>query len=279
MSVDAGARASARVASGSWRAAWSMVRLGAAGALFYRANLALSVVSVALQTVLLVTVWRAVYAGRGAVAGIGEADAVSYAVIAMLLWHLALPTRLSSLPDRVRDGTIATDVIRPVGVAGQSLLQSVGAIAGAVPGVIAGVLIAFAMGGLRPPASPASAAGFLMAAALGWLLTTMLNLTVSMVAFWTTDTRGPFYVYRAVASFASGALVPLWFMPDWLRPVLEMLPFGLQVFVPLQLWFGQEPLGGLWGVLAVQVGWLAVASGVLALVGWRALRTVVVNGG
>ena len=45
MSVDAGARASARVASGSWRAAWSMVRLGAAGALFYRANLALSVVS------------------------------------------------------------------------------------------------------------------------------------------------------------------------------------------------------------------------------------------
>jgi ABC-2 type transport system permease protein len=256
-----------------------MIRLGSRNALFFRANVALSMVSVALQTILLVTVWRAVYTDRTAVAGISESDAVSYAVIAMLLWHVALPWQLSSIPERVRDGTIATDLIRPIGVVGQSLLQSVGGIVGAIPGVVVGIAIALAVGGLTPPATTGALLGFLLTAALGWLLATLLNLAVSMVAFWTTDTRGPFYVYRAIASFASGALVPLWFVPASLRPVLDALPFGLQVFAPLQLWQGQEPLGGLGGVLALQAGWLVAVAAIVALVTWRALRKVVINGG
>ncbi|GAA1559326.1 ABC-2 family transporter protein [Kribbella hippodromi] len=256
-----------------------MIRLGAKNALYFRANVILSTVSVAFQTVLLVTVWRAVYSGRGHVAGVSAADAVSYAVIAMLLWHIAVPWQLSSIPARVREGTIATDLIRPVGVVGQSLLQSVGGTVGAIPGAVVGLAIAVALGGLTPPATAAALLGFLLTSALGWLLATMLNLAVSMVAFWTTDTRGPFYVYRAIASFASGALVPLWFIPSPLRPVLDALPFGLQVFAPLQLWHGQAPLGGLWGVLAAQAGWLVAIAGIVALITWRALRKVVINGG
>ncbi len=257
----------------------SMVRLGAAHALTFRANLVVSLVSVALQTVLLVTVWRSVYAGRGTVAGITEDQAVSYAILAMVLGHLSLPWRLSSLPDRVREGTIAVDVIRPVGVVGQSLLQSLGSALGGVPGAVVGLVIGAALGGLSAPASGWAVVQVLITAALGWLLATLLNLAVSMVAFWTTDTRGPFYVYRAVAQFASGALVPLWFMPGWLRPILDGLPFGLQIFAPLQLWFGQAPLGGFSGVLAAQLGWLVAACGLVALISWRALRTVVINGG
>jgi ABC-2 type transport system permease protein len=274
-----GASRAARSERPTWVTPWAMIRLGSRNALFFRANVALSMVSVGLQTVLLVTVWRAVYTDRTAVAGISESDAVSYAVIAMLLWHVALPWQLSSIPERVREGTIATDIIRPVGVVGQSLLQSVGGIVGAIPGVVVGLAIALAVGGLTPPATGAALLGFLLTATLGWLLAALLNLAVSMVAFWTTDTRGPFYVYRAIASFASGALVPLWFVPTWLRPFLDALPFGLQVFAPLQLWQGQEPLGGLGGVLAVQFGWLAAATAILALVTWRALRKVVINGG
>ncbi|MBB5979879.1 ABC transporter permease [Kribbella solani] len=258
---------------------WSMIRLGAKNALFFRANVALSTVSVAFQAVLLVTVWRAVYSGRSHVAGISAADAVSYAVTAMLLWHVALPWQISSIPGRVHEGTIATDLIRPLGIVGQSLLQSVGGVVGAIPGAIAGLAIAFALGGLTPPATAGAMLGFLLTSALGWLLATMLNLAVSMVAFWTTDTRGPFYVYRAIASFASGALVPLWFIPASLRPLLDALPFGLQVFAPLQLWHGQVPLGGLWGVLAAQVCWLAATAAIVALITWRALRKVVINGG
>lgn len=38
------------------------------------------------------------------------------------------------------------------------------------------------------------------------------------------------------------------------------------MFVPLQLWFGQETPGGIRGLLAVQIGWLPIDPGVLALV-------------
>ncbi|CAI9402463.1 ABC transporter permease [Aestuariimicrobium sp. T2.26MG-19.2B] len=278
--MTAGARTSvARGVHDTVGRAWAMVRLGAANALVFRANVVVSMLSVALQTVLLVTVWRAVYSGRHSVAGVTGERAVSYAVLGLVLGHLALPWRLSSLPERVREGTVATDIIRPVGVVGQSLLQSIGAAVGALPGVATALLLGALLGGLTMPATVSAAFGFMLTAALGWLIATLLNLVVSMVAFWTTDTRGPFYVYRAVASFASGALVPLWFMPDWLRPTLEALPFALQVFAPLQLWFSEQPLGGVGGVVLAQVGWLVVAALLTALVSWRALRTVVINGG
>lgn len=41
--------------------------------------------------------------------------------------------------------------------------------------MIAGVLITLALGGLRPPASHATASGLLVRVTHGWLLTTMLN--------------------------------------------------------------------------------------------------------
>lgn len=258
---------------------WALVRLGAVNALAFRVNVAVSMVSVGLQTVLLVTVWRAVYAGRDLVSGVSPERAVAYSVLGLVLGHLSVPWRLSSLPDRVREGTVATDIIRPVGVVGQSFLQSVGAAVGAVPGVVTALVLGALLGAVSLPAGPGALVGFLVTAVLGWLIATLFNLTVSMVAFWTTDTRGPFYVYRAIASFASGALVPLWFMPGWLRGVLDVLPFGLQVFAPLQLWFSEAPLGGFGGVVLAQVCWLVAATGLTLLVAWRALRTVVVNGG
>lgn len=254
-----------------------LLRLGARNALYFRANVIASVVGAALQTILLVTVWRVVYAGRDQVAGVTVDRAVAYAVLAVALTHVALPFRLSTLPERVRMGTIASDVIRPVGIVIQNLATTVGAIAGALPGLVAVITVGLLLGGLQPPASTAHLIAFLPSALLGLGMAIVANLTVSMVSFWTTDTRGAFYIYRTLASFCSGALVPLWFMPSVLVDVLEWLPFPLQIFAPLQLWFGDDR--SVAPTLLAQLGWLAALIAILILVRRQALRKVVVNGG
>ncbi|MFC7622929.1 ABC transporter permease [Microlunatus sp. GCM10028923] len=255
----------------------ALLRLGAANALFFRANVIASAVGAGLQTILLVTVWRVVYLGRDQVAGVTADRAVAYAVLALALTHLALPFRLSTLAERVRLGTIATDVIRPVGIVTQNLATTLGATAGALPGLLVVILLGAALGGIQPPAGPVQLVAFVPSALLGLALAMIANLTVSMVSFWTTDTRGAFYIYRTVAGFSSGALVPLWFMPAALTGVLQWLPFPLLIFAPLQLWFGDDrPVGT---TLLAQVGWLIVLTGILLLVRRQALRKVVINGG
>lgn len=265
--------------SGRAGAIWAMVRLGAINALHFRANVFVSIVSVILQTVLLVTVWRAVYAGRASVADITEEQAVGYAVLAVVIGHLTLPWMLSSLPERVRMGTVAVDVIRPVGVIGQNLAMTFGSLAGALPGVAAGIATGWALGGLQPPASAPHAALFAVALLLGLVLSVILNFAVGLTSFWTTDTRGPFYIYRTLASFGSGALVPLWFMPAGLAAALSWLPFQLQVFGPLQIWFGELDLRGGVQLLGAQLLWIGVAGLITLAVARRALVKVVIHGG
>jgi ABC-2 type transport system permease protein len=52
-----------------------------------------------------------------------------------------------------------------------------------------------------------------------------------MVAFWTLEPQGIMLVYRMAGQFLSGALVPLWFMPSWLRGIAQWLPFQGMTFL------------------------------------------------
>lgn len=261
------------------RALRAYVRTGWRTALAFRANVFVGLVGIVIQVALTVTVWRVVYADRPAVRGVGVEDAVAYAALAACLAAVLAPFRFSELPERVRTGVIANDVIRPVGVIPQSLAVNAGTSLAAIPRAAAGFALALLMGAFLPPGSVGAAVAFAVSVAAGWCIAMMLNLAVSMVAFWTLEVRGAFHIYRTVAAFFSGVLVPLWFMPDWLRAGLEWLPFQAQVFTPLSIYLGRLHGAAMWQALAVQLGWIVVIYGVLRLVTWRALRKVVVQGG
>lgn len=255
------------------------VRVGWRSALSFRANLFVGLAGMMIQIALTVTVWRVVYANRPVVRGVGADDAVAYAALAACLAAVAVPFWFSRIPERVRTGAIASDVIRPIGVIPQSLATNAGASLAAIPRATVGFALALLLGAFRPPESVGSGVAFAASVLAGWCIAMMLNLAVSMVAFWTLETRGAFHIYRTVAAFFSGVLVPLWFMPDWLRTGLEWLPFQAQVFTPLSIYLGRLHGTGMWLALGVQLCWVVVIYGLLKLVTWRALRKVVVQGG
>ena len=47
----------------------------------------------------------------------------------------------------------------------------------------------------------------------------LLNVLIGLVAFWTLEMNGFRMIYRLVGNFATGALIPLWFMPDLMRAI------------------------------------------------------------
>lgn len=270
--AEQAARSFARRLRGVYRAGHRMV-------FTYRADLLLGMVGMLIQVVLTTVAWRAVFAGHGSVAGITKTTAVAYAILAASFQTVVMPWQFSSIPMRILRGQIGVDMMRPVSLIAQALAQSTGTMVGRLPIGAAGIVSGLALKGLKPPDGVLTSLAWVLSMALGVANVLIINLAVSMAAFWTLDIGGPLMVYRFGSAFLSGALIPLWFMPSWLRPVLEWLPFAAQMYDPLAIWFGTVRGKGIAVTLVTQTGWVILLCLLVATVWKRATYKVVVLGG
>jgi len=94
--------------------------------LTYRTDYLLTAVLLLVQVYLLRVVWTAVYADRGVADGITVHTMIAYATLATVQYTLFSPWRFSQIPERVREGKVAMDLLRPVGFCGQMLAAQVG---------------------------------------------------------------------------------------------------------------------------------------------------------
>ncbi len=255
--------------------------------LAHRGDFLLRVVGLLVQIYLLRLVWEAVYPASGtATAGGGQRvpldTQLAYTTFAAVQNWLLGSTSLamSTLFGRVRDGSVALDLARPVAYPMQMLFTQAGAVLAAVPFAVLALPFAVLVGGAQPPASAGAAlvcAAALVPACLSALL---LAVIVGMVSFWTTEVTGIFMIYDHTARFFAGALVPLWFMPGWLAALAWVLPFQTTTYTPVALYLGR--IGGTGEVaraLVVQYAWAVALWLLMRLVWSRALRRVVVQGG
>ncbi|GAA1691412.1 ABC-2 family transporter protein [Kribbella yunnanensis] len=261
------------------RAFRGMTRAGMRSVLVYRGDLITGAVMLVIQVVLAIAVWRIVYGGRGPVNGVDARTAVAYAAIAACLQSVLMPWQFSSLPMRIRTGQIATDLMRPLGLIGQVLGQNLGVLFGRLPLGAIGLAAAAVAGALVLPPGPSAFLVSLVATAGGVVVAMLCNLIVSMVTFWTFEVSGPLIVYRFGSAFLSGSLIPLWFMPGWLRSSVEWLPFQAQVYTPVSIYLGWVQGAEALALVAVQVAWVVVLAFLLDLVWRRARHKVVVQGG
>lgn len=254
--------------------------MSARSVLSFRADFLVGLFAHAAEVALVVMVWRAVYGDRTEIDGISAAHAVAYAVLAVTMSSLLNPWNFSSLQERVRRGTVAGDLLRPMPFVLQVIAQQLGVTLASTPRAVVGIVVGVLAGAFVLPVGGATTVLlFVVSVVLGVGIALLCNLIVGLTAFWTVETSGAMIVYRVFVSFASGALIPLWFLPDWLVPVVSALPFQAQVFVPLSLYFADESSGPDPVGLVVQVVWVVVLAALAQLVWTRALRRVTIHGG
>ena len=262
----------------------ALARVNAATVLAYRTDYFVGLIGLLLQIFLLRVVWTAVYdaAGTGSVTSSGGepvtlATMIAYATLASLQHWLFNPWNFSVIPQRVREGKIAIDLARPVRFLGQVVAGQVGTTAAMAPFALLALPLAVLVGGAQAPASFGAGVAYVVSLVLAYLVTVLLSSLVGLTAFWTLEVSGFFVIYRMVSQFMAGALVPLWFMPDWLRTIAELLPFQAATYTPVALYLGRDDVG--WQSLALQVLWIGVLWLALRFVWSRALHRVVVQGG
>lgn len=253
--------------------------VGARELLAYRGNFLWNLAGLAVQIFLLSLVWGAVYDGREQIDGVDLSTMVAYVTVVNIQLWLVMTASYNLMPERVRDGRIAMDLCRPVGVLEQVVAGQVGRMVAILPFVLIAVPLGMIAGELRPPASPLAAGAYVVSLALAFGIGILAGTVIAMSAFWTLEARGIQFIYRHISQFLAGGLVPLWFMPDWLRTVAEVLPFQAIAYTPVLVYLGRLTGTELERALAVQALWLAATYLLGRLVWRRALHKVVIQGG
>ncbi|MFJ8972814.1 MULTISPECIES: ABC transporter permease [Streptomyces] len=273
-------RASAKQPRGAlFQGYLACARMEFRAALTYRTAYLSSFAMMLLQIWLLTVVWKALYDGREEVDGLGLTAMTAYATLTTLQYQLVSPWRSSPIDQRVREGKVAVDLLRPVGFPGQMLSGQLGWASAAVPVLLVALPFALLIGAGQAPAS--AAAGFAYPVALigALLVNQLLGLLLGMISFWTLEVSGALMAYRFVAQFFSGALVPLWFMPGPVRTAAEWLPFQATSYTPAAIYLGQVEGLGIAAALGVQLAWIGALGALAAFVWSRARRRVMSQGG
>ena len=246
----------------------------------YRFQVFSRVGSVLLRVFLLATLWTNLYRANGEQAGIPLHSMLTYVVLALLLDIVYGINGAYVVREKIREGTIAIDFMRPISVPlyvfSDTLGQTGFALLQCVPAL---VLSAFLVHIDGPPSVLAFVA-FVAALGFGFVVNYFIDMIMATMTFWTMEIFGIQIMVQFIASLLSGSLVPLYFFPQGpIQQILLNSPFATLYNVPLSIWIGKIEPAQYAAALGMQLFW-AVVFGSFAVWLWSVgERKVVIQGG
>jgi ABC-2 type transport system permease protein len=91
---------------------------------------------------------------------------------------------------------------------------------------------------LRAPASLEAFGLFLVSILVALLLASTFSMIMSISLFWTISGEGVANLFPALFWSLCGIILPIPFYPEWLQPILRVLPFRGLMDVPFQIYVG-----------------------------------------
>ncbi|MCU0552497.1 MAG: ABC-2 family transporter protein [Leptolyngbya sp. Prado105] len=167
------------------------------------------------------------------------------------------------IQELIRSGAVGYDLLRPTDLYNfwfvRALAMRIAPIVLRALPLLAITILLFPQIGLSHWAltlpSIASLIAFLLALIGAILLSAAMTMVLTVSMMWTLSGEGLNQLAPTLVSVLSGMLVPLPFFPDWLQPILAILPFSGLLDQPFRLFTGNLPPEAIFGVLAHQVIW------------------------
>lgn len=244
----------------------------------YRFDVFTNIGSVLVRLYLLKMVWDALYAQNAAPEDLPLHAIVTYSAVALLFGLVMDIDQTRALYERLHDGSIATDFLKPINVPMFYFADGTGEVLFhallIIPSLALGLLVVHID---VPP--PGTLGVFALSATLGYFVAFFLNFMLNCTAFWTLEISSVQMIVTWLTGLLGGELVPLALFPPWLERVVEFLPFAAIFSTPLSIYVGTIHPAQYAAAIAAQVGWVAVFAMISSVV-WRAgAQRIVVQGG
>ena len=257
------------------------IRIGFVNILAFRLRYYTGILTYLINVTVYYFIWRAVFAQAAApIAGFSLPQILTYVSVGWILRSFYWNTIDQEMAYEVIEGKIAMDLIKPVSVQWMWLTRAMGESAfrlillTAPTAVVVTLLFP-----VLPPASPASLALFLAAAAGSFLLMGAINFLIGTCAIPLKSILALIRAKYWLIELLSGLLVPLSFFPRPLRLISAWLPFEHIAYTPLQIYLGRFSPAVSLRMLAIQYAWVAALLALGHLWWVRATRKITIHGG
>lgn len=245
----------------------------------YRLDFFMGIVNTAITILVYLCIYKALYGTAGDVDGISYSMVAIHFVITLGLSH-AFQYNEMFLQDKIREGSIANEFLKPVSFIFRLLAENIGE--GAFKIIfhfIPALFITLLYTRLCPPVSLSALPVMLLSVALGYLILWLISFIIQTWSFWLFSVWGIITIKNVFVSILSGSLLPLWFMPEPLQKILSFTPFASIYFTPVRIYLGELSGRETLSALAVQVMWLAFLA-IIANAFWKkGTKKLVVQGG
>lgn len=247
----------------------------------YRFEYFVGILNGFLYVFIFTSLWRALYSQFDAVEhnGFTLSAIITYAVMAMAI-KISFTMDDSIIYKKVQDGSVAMELIRPTSFFLMNLAENIGhslfhILARTVPIIIVSIFIF----DIHIPFETLRFLAFLLSAFLGYLLISMLNFSMGLLAFWFVEIF-PFMLFKyALFTFFSGGIVPIDFFPETLKPIVNFLPFKYMLYSPTIILMGRAPLTEIHSIIITQLIWVFIMGGICKLM-WKAGKNkLIIQGG
>ncbi len=226
----------------------------------YRANMLMYLFYWLVSPIVYLAVWLTVANSQGSVRGLTANDFVTYYLTLLIVDQLTSEVTIHFLAYKVQDGTLSSDLLRPVHpVLTGSLVHNL-AMKVLNFMVLTPIWVVLAIA-FRPDYSAVTVGSVLLAIpaiVLGFALNFLIGATITSLAFWTTRVYSIAEFFYTLAILFSGQFIPLQLMPDAIQAVARYLPYQMCIYVPIEIILNKLPPAEIARDFAVGVIWLVV---------------------
>ncbi|PFR37909.1 hypothetical protein COK27_21650 [Bacillus thuringiensis] len=247
----------------------------------YRFDVFASIGSNIIILLTTVYIWKAAYQNSAvSVNGVTETDMVTYTIISIILSIFFTNSVQDTLNNRIREGHIAIDFLRPIHLLISYFADEIGRSVSAFlnKGIVM-FIISSLIFHLPLPKDFLSFLLFAMSCVLSFTILWLLSAIVGVFAFWVVELGNMGKVKDVIVLFLSGSFVPLWFYPKEFQLISKFLPFQYTFQTPLSIYIGKLPVNDAWISIIIQIIWILIFGWILIKLWKKAQYKTFVQGG
>lgn len=245
----------------------------------YRADHLMGIVNTIVRIFIFWEIYRSLYGSRTQVDGISMKMVTTNFILSIGLGAVFF-VRNFYLPEKIRDGSIANELLLPLSFRGRMLADNFGNVLfNGLYHFIPALIVASIIMGILPPANMMSFLFFVGSSLLGYGVLWTISFLVQVTSFWLLNVWSLVTIKNFLLNILSGTMIPLWFLPDWMQKILDFTPFPSIYFTPVQIYLGQLSYKELFYKCMIQVVWIVVFVLLGDLLWKKGKKRLVVQGG
>ena len=245
----------------------------------YRFEYVMGIINTVLNFLVYWCIYKALYGGATEVDGITFSMVATNFVISLGLTN-AFSKNEMFLQDKIKQGTIANEFLKPVNFKLRMMFEDLGdGFFKVVFNFLPAVIIAMLFTKLEPPAGIFNFLLCIISAVLGYLVLWHISFIIQTLAFWLFNVWGLVTIKNVIVNILSGVLLPLWFMPEPILNIIKFTPFDSIFFTPVQLYLGQLQGYEIIINFGRQLLWIGILYAIGELLWRKGIKRLVVQGG